>query len=154
MPRSVIVAITALVAFMLIGVVLWLPAWLTSGPAFPRFVVPIALEILLLWGFVVGHRLAWQWGRVLVFLGAVLLTIATVVAFSVVSIPEAAWLALGLGLFLLIQVVLAYVIFFALGTPSARQHFRLICPSCGAATVRAADFFFNKAKCKSCGRVW
>ena len=46
------------------------------------------------------------------------------------------------------------IIFFALGRPKARAFFGLICPECGAATNKAADFLFNKAKCRRCKTIW
>jgi len=53
-----------------------------------------------------------------------------------------------------IKAVCLYTVFFALGSSSARLYFDLSCPWCRRFTSAAADFFFNRAKCTSCKKVW
>lgn len=102
------------------------------------------VSTLLLLGFIKGHRLAWQWGRIFPVIG-----IAGGLLFMIISTKSFAtnWIFLGLELVYITLVV-------ALGRPAARAYFKLICPKCGKPTWRAADFLFNKAKCKPCDFVW
>jgi hypothetical protein len=112
------------------------------------------LSALVLWGLIAGHRLAWQWGRVLGLLGALLMLLVGIVSFA--GGPVAGGILAKLvmsGAALFISACL-FTIVFALGTQSAKKYFRLRCPECGRYTNSAADFFFNQAKCKNCGEIW
>jgi hypothetical protein len=138
-----------------LNLVLGLLALLQDPTSILRVAVSLGLGILILWGMIVGHRLAWQWGRILGIIAAVLLTIGAVSAFAgagAANVPAGAGLLLGS--ILLLQAACLYTIFFALGQSSARHHFNLRCPSCGKFSSTAADFFFNQAKCKGCNTVW
>ena len=165
MPGSVILAIVALsleLALQLtsILVVLFLgnlpPE--QQGNALAQWVGGLVIGGLILWGMVAGHRLAWQWGRILGIIGAVLLLLAGGGALAGAGSPDL-HRAAQVGMMLVGAVTLFYsaclfTIFFSLGTKSAKLHFRLRCPACGKFTNKAADFFFNRAKCKNCGETW
>ncbi|MBI1903844.1 MAG: hypothetical protein HYS13_22300 [Planctomycetia bacterium] len=107
--------------------------------------------ILVVVGLIRGHRLAWQWGRVLAILGVLLLGIAAAVA-------AATNFAAGARALLFADVAVSGALllttFFALGRPSARRYFRLVCPQCGRATGSAADFWFRLAQCRQCRIRW
>jgi len=156
-PTSITLVIAALVVMiagnLFLGLVVVL---LTQDPAtLARVAVSLGLGLLVLWGMIVGHRLAWQWGRILGIIGAVLSTIGGVAAFVWIDAArEPVWTRILLGSVLLVQAVCLYIIFFALGLSSARGHFNLRCPSCGGFTSTAADFFFNRAKCTACDKDW
>lgn len=170
MPTSVIVAISATT----IAVLMWgvgAVINLTSGQNATFSVIGFLVGLLIIYGLAKGHRLAYQWGRILVLISAVLYTIGGIFgAIGVVALlnnPELLTAegmppnaivtpsALILGFAMLAATVIAmWTIFFSLGRPSARQYFRLICPRCGHKKVRAADFLFNKAKCKKCSAMW
>src|SRR5262249_44259120 len=120
-----------------------------------RGVVSLSLGSLVWWGMIVGHRLAWQWGRVLGIIAAVILTLIGIV--SLTSPPPAqqpVWAAQADAAISLFSAACLYTIFFALGTASARDPSRLRCPACGRFTGTAADFLFNRARCASCPNVW
>jgi hypothetical protein len=107
--------------------------------------------ILVVAGLLRGHRLAWQWGRALSALGALLLTVVAAVA-AATGRPmngRALFFAdAGLATALLLST------FLALGCPSARRYFRLFCPQCGRATGSAADLWFRQAWCRQCRITW
>ncbi|MER3415598.1 MAG: hypothetical protein C4297_05225 [Gemmataceae bacterium] len=154
-PKSVRIAITALVVMialdMLRGILLAL-----MGEKLAEVAIAVTLGLLIVWGMIGGHRLAWQWGRIVGILGAIWYTFGLGVAIFFGKPAELIPLWQRF-LSIIVGTVLAlclYVIFFALGRPSARQYFRLRCPSCGKFTNQAADFFFNRAKCRTCGIIW
>jgi hypothetical protein len=154
MPTSVRVTIAALVLLLAMNLV----TGAVNSVQNPRSLIPAAvsaaLGALILWGVIVGHRLAWQWGRFLGILAAVLFTVLGIFVFTggPARVPVPARVLAGS--ILMVQAFCVYTIFFSLGRPSARQHFNLRCPSCGKFTSAAADFFFNRAKCKACQNVW
>jgi hypothetical protein len=120
-----------------------------------RVLISIGLSALILWGMIVGQRLAWQWGRILGIVAAVLVSIGALLAFVTAARDRASALAaMVVGSILLLQAICLYTIFFALGRPSAMEHFKLRCPSCGKFTYKAANFFFTRAKCKYCNITW
>ncbi len=51
---------------------------LGGGASVPTVLLPIVVALLILVGIVKGHRLAWQWGRLLGLLGGILLTITAI----------------------------------------------------------------------------
>ena len=111
------------------------------------------VSILILVGFIKGHKLAWQWGRVLGLLGACLYS-AVFIAIILNSDGLHSENYIFVGSILLFVIIPLFTIFISLGTLSARKHFQLLCPECDIPTSKAADFLFNKAKCKKCGNVW
>jgi hypothetical protein len=143
-PVSVTVALGSLVATVLalsIVRIEWYGAQVTE--LVPSLIVPG----LIAYGFVRRHRLAWQWGR-LAALGLASLETIMVVAAMIRFGVSARWLTL------LALAVPFYAIGLALGRPSAREWFGLVCPACGAHRARAADFLFQKARCQGCNYEW
>lgn len=155
MPPSVVAAVVALL--VLFGVqALAAIAALTSDrisqeAMLPRAAVQVGAGALILWGTLVGHRLAWQWGRILAIIAAVILTIGLFGLLAHFGEQEAAAL---LAILFVLQVLPLYVVFFAFGRPSARVFFRLVCPECHRPSSKANDFLFNQARCKYCNNVW
>jgi hypothetical protein len=154
-PASILVTITALSVILGLNCALGILALTQDPTAIVRVAVSMGLGALLLLGMIFGQRLAWQWGRILGILAAVLMTIGAVVGFfSTRAAQVPSWVSVLSGSILLVQAACLYTIFFALGQRSAKLHFGLKCPVCGELTNKAADFFFNRAKCKGCGNVW
>jgi hypothetical protein len=114
----------------------------------PSMLFSLAIGWAILSGYWNGHRLAWQWGR--------LLTLFYTIAFVGLIVPEV--VAAGTLTTDLIRPVVASLVLIAagllLGSRAARNYFRLYCPNCGSGKVKAADFEFHQAKCKQCGQVW
>jgi predicted Zn finger-like uncharacterized protein len=161
MPGSVMLAIAALGLMLALelGTTLLVlvagnlpPAQL--GRLLGQAAVRVILSALVLWGLIAGHRLAWQWGRVLGLLGALLMLLVGIVSFAGGPVQGGMLAKLVMsGAALFISACL-FTIVFSLGTQSAKKYFRLRCPECGRYTSSAADFFFNEAKCKNCGEIW
>lgn len=166
MPPSVIVTLITTGLFVLfsgLGAI----GNMMSGKSVTFSLVSFFVGGLVLAGIYGGHRLAYQWGRILGLIAAVIYSL-TVIGFLVaLSTPEAmnadgmpmnpAALRSSMIAILAVVAVLAaalWTIFFSLGRPSARRYFRLVCPNCGHKKVRAVDFFFSKAKCKQCSTIW
>jgi len=155
MPISIIVTITALALMLGLNLALGILALTQDPTSIVRVAVSMGVGALILLGMIFGHRLAWQWGRILGILAGVLLTIGAVIGFvSARPAQVPPWASILGGSILLLQAACLYTIFFALGQPSAKQHFGLRCPLCGNFTSTAVDFFFNRAKCKRCGNAW
>ncbi len=155
MPTSVIVAVSALGAMLALETVILLLGLLANPQNLLSVAGAMAAGALIVWGMVVGHRLAWQWGRVLGIIAAVGYSIVGVLAFAAPppkDQPE--WAIRVTGVIFLFVATCLYIIFFALGQRSAKQFFNLQCPTCGTLTSKAADFFFNTAKCSKCGNTW
>lgn len=166
MPPSVIVAIVAVALIIAMNGVGSLGT-IVSGAGLSigdmiQLGVSCLLSALILVGIIAGHRLAWQWGRLLAILVAVLSTIS-IPAFMFANrfvrgptggSPPPIVIAIAIAISLVMVAGPLYAVFFALGRPSARAFFGLTCPKCGVSTNKAADFFFNKAKCRSCGHIW
>jgi hypothetical protein len=120
-----------------------------KGPFAPTTIVSTIVGGLIIGGFLFGHRLAWQWGRVLGLFYGTFLAIIFLVAVNAGKagqIPVLITTAVPSALLITMGALL--------GIRSARAYFRLICPECRSAEAKADDFFFNRAKCKACGRVW
>jgi hypothetical protein len=151
MPVSVVVAASALSLMMSARVAQLALAFDAGTPAGRLMTGFMQLGIggLILAGLLLRNRLAWQWGRVAAVLGFVALGF---VLWAYVS-RMAPWDTLPVVL-ILAQLVPVAAIFFALGTESAREHFRLRCPQCSAFTSRAANFLFTKAVCDTCNTTW
>ena len=114
-------------------------------------VYPVVVAVLILVGILKGHRLAWQWGRIFGLIGAVWLTLASIIILlQVPGNPEALLGAIVIGM----QGIPLFFVFFALGSAEAKEYFRLICPSCAESKPKGGDFFYNKAICKQCGTTW
>jgi hypothetical protein len=145
MPPSLVAVVVLEAAVVLLSVGLRVVAGEALIAALPSLLIPA----LLLFGFVKGHRLAWQWGRLAGFVGAGL--VVGVAALSAVdgrfSPAVAAVFTLTVGAPLLAIAVL-------LGRPSARAWFKLVCPACRSASARAADLLFSRARCRACGSLF
>jgi len=114
-------------------------------------VAPVGLAALILFGIIVGHRLAWQWGWLLGLLGGIILSMIAFGAFAR-AVEQPGFLVVGV--LLAMQGVPLFPMFFALGTRGVRKHFRLICPQCGSRKPRAGNFLFTKAICRNCDTSW
>jgi hypothetical protein len=161
-PSSVVVALTAMSILLCLEVALGVLLVAVSAGRDPaelgknlgRLVGTGVIGGLILWGLVAGHRLAWQWGRILAALAAVLGAIAMIlIVINVVKEPGSAHELIVAGIVFVMTACL-FAIVISLGTDAARQHFGLRCPSCKRFTSAAGDFWFNTAKCKRCNRVW
>jgi predicted Zn finger-like uncharacterized protein len=161
-PTSVVVAITATSLLVCLDVVLGVLVVVVSAERDPeelgknlaKLIVGGVVGGLILWGLVAGHRLAWQWGRILGAVWAVISLIVLLVALTHVSKeanPTPFYILAGLSI-LVAACLLTITI--SLGAKSAKQHFGLRCPSCKRFTSSAGDFWFNTAKCKRCSKVW
>jgi hypothetical protein len=81
MPTSVrltVVVVIVLLALNLIGGAL-------AATQNPRALIPVGVQTavgaLILWGLIVGHRLAWQWGRIIVLLAVLLVGVTSIAMF-------------------------------------------------------------------------
>jgi hypothetical protein len=103
---------------------------------------------LIIAGFVNGHRLAWQWGRLIgLVLGTGFLLMSATLALRGDNNPLTFSIAAVFSASLILMGVL-------LGLPKSRAYFRLVCPDCGSREVKATDFLFNTAKCEKCECRW
>jgi len=111
---------------------------------------------LIVWlGLLLGSRRAWRLTRVGAIVAAYLITSSTlsfqIQAWENNSSPaELAW---GL-LRLMLQSVPLLVVFLALGTRSAREYFRMVCPDCGSAGTVLSGRTLSRARCRNCERKW
>lgn len=152
MPTSVLVAAIAVGIMVFSRLFMGVLILLGGGwAAMVNVVIPIAVALLILYGIIVGQRLAWQWGRLLGLLGGVLLTLTAV---GILSRSAEGPGYLMIGVLLLLQGVPLFPMFFALGTQSARTHFRLTCPQCGHAKPKGGNFLFTRAVCRKCNASW
>jgi len=148
MPWSLVAVLLLEALVVLVGVGLRVAAGEGPLDVAPSLLIPA----LLLYGFVKGHRLAWQWGRIA---GLVGLGVAVAVPVLVLmgaqdargSQAVVAFTAIGIGLPLGLIALL-------LGRPEVRDWFRLTCPVCQGRNVRSADFLFTKARCRGCQSVF
>lgn len=141
-PVSVLVPIVLLGALLVANV--------EQGAADGQLpVAPIVLQSLIIAGLATRQRLAWQWARVLPILAGFLLLALSFMAQG--RAREGDMQPLGVALAALAIAVVPAV---ALGLPSARAWFKLVCPSCGGRKVKAASFLFTKARCRTCEKVF
>jgi len=113
--------------------------------------IPIIVAVLILIGIIKGQRLAWQWGRLLGLLGAVILTFTAVSAFA--RIPDQPAMLI-VAILIALQGIPLFPMFFALGTVGAKEHFRVICPACGKSKVKGGNFLYTKVICRECNTQW
>lgn len=151
MNASVLVAVISVGVMVFARLVMGVLAFASGQVPVISIVVPIGVAALILAGIIVGHRLAWQWGRLLGLFGGIVLSMAAFGAFSRAGEQPG---FLVVGVLLAMQGVPLFPMFFALGTKGARKHFRLICPQCGSSKPRAGDFLFTKAICRDCDTSW
>jgi hypothetical protein len=154
-PASVIVAIVALLVLLGVNSLGGLSQGIANRATLIQLGVTVVMGGLILWGLIVGHRLAWQWGRLIGILASLFYLISLVIVFAATSHVENAALVRLIAIGILgVQIACMLTIFFSLGQPSAKQYFNLRCPQCGRFTKQAADFLFNKAKCGQCRTAW
>jgi len=148
MPATVIGALVIAGIFIGLEVVLNLRDK-DKGLYAPSTIISAIVGGLIIVGFFQANRLAWQWGRLIGLLYGVFLAVIFVLALIdgkagelpvLVATAFPAVLLIGMGLLL--------------GTRSACAYFRLVCPECRSSEVRGVDFFFRRAKCRMCGRLW
>lgn len=150
-PNTVLTAIAALVVMIIANLVSGAFAVKSGEIRLGGLIVNLVFSILVLIGMILGHRLSWQWGRVLGFVGALLNTLAAIGAAS--DTPESRANYLDSFAFAVIAACL-WTIFGVFGTKSARKYFALKCPKCGSFATGSADFLFSSARCKECNREW
>jgi len=174
MPGSVMLAVGAtgvIVVLNLMGLVGVMLGGIDLA-ALIATLVPLAIGGLVLLGLIRRSRLARQWGRIIGLLLALLMTLylaITVAGFIFIMSSDyynemnnddpvlimLPWAALAFAVAMIaLPAILLWAIFIALGRPTARQYFNLICPRCNAHRTKAANFFFTRAKCKECAEVW
>jgi len=141
MPPSLVAVIVLEAAVVLLSVALRVVAGEGPLAVLPSLLIPA----VLLYGFVKGHRLAWQWGRIAGYVGAGL-----VVGVAVLSAMGGRFSPMVAAVFTLTVGAPLFAIAVLLGRPSARAWFKLVCPVCQGANVRAADFLFTRARCRGC----
>ena len=122
-----------------------------GGASLVAVLLPIAVAVLILVGIAKGQRLAWQWGRLLGLVGAIVLTLAALGTLQRAGERPGYLVA---GILLMLQGVPLFPMFFALGTRGAREYFRLICPQCGSHGAKAGNFLFTRAICRHCAASW
>lgn len=135
-----VVAVAIMVLFTLFSVI-------NTGDYSTGSFTRVFIQLLILVGLVKGHRLAWQWGRVLTLLSFIGMLIATIMLVAKGSN------VLQITPFIFYGIP-ALVIFISFGTQSAKEHFNLLCPACSSSKIKANDFLFNEAKCKKCNHIW
>ena len=151
MNKCVVVAVISLGITIFSRIITGALALLYGTASVLSVVISLVVAAVIFVGFIERFRLAWQWGRILGLLGAILLTF-TAVALLVGARDEPG--VLLAGVLIATQGVPLFPMFFALGTKGARAHFRLICPECGRSEVKGGNFLFTKARCKHCNFVW
>ena len=151
MSGSVLVAAVAIGLMVFARMFMGVLGLLAGRVSLAAVVLPVAVALLILYGIVMGQRLAWQWGRLLGLLGGIILTLAAVGAFTKAHGEPGPWIV---GSLLALQGLPLSPMFFALGTKSAREHFRLTCPQCGAGKPKGGNFLFTQAVCRKCDTRW
>jgi len=154
MPPSVAIAVT------LVGIVVAMNVLALMIETIPRNLLGAGASVLGFIGLLSRHKLAWQWGRILVPLSALFSGLAGLILLTqfyagTPALRSNQGVGLAPAVALLVISALMSIVFFALGTDAAREFFRLVCPRCGQRrSSTAADFLFNSARCKSCGYIW
>jgi hypothetical protein len=151
MKKPIIVAAIS-VSIMVVSRIIMGGLALLFGRVSPLSVLlPVAVALLILIGIIKGQRLAWQWGRLLGLLGAVVLTLTAIMA--ALRIPDQPLMLIN-AVLIGLQGVPLFPMFFALGTMGAKEHFGVICPACGKSRVKGGNFLFTKVICRQCNHEW
>ncbi len=153
MPPSVLLAVAGAALLAITNGAAALREFVHGAPG-PVQCVTAGIGVVVLIGLISGHRLAWQWGRVLVFLAAIVSFFGPIVLISQIVDPVGEDASLLPPLMISVFCLVFWTIYFSLGRLSARRYFRLICPNCGAPAAQAADFFVTRAKCRRCTYTW
>lgn len=151
MNAPILIAAVSVGVMVLARVLMGALVLIGGGASIPAVLIPIVVALLILVGIATGHRLAWQWGRLLGLVGGTVLTLTAIGVFSKAGGRTG---PLIVGTLVALQGVPLFPMFFALGTRQARQHFRLVCPQCGVSKPKGGNFLFTKAICKKCQATW
>ncbi len=151
MNTSILIAAISVGVMVFARLLMGALALIGGGVSIPGVLLPIVVAVLILVGIMTGHRLAWQWGRLLGLVGGILLTLAAIRIFSGAD-GEAGMLIVGS--LVALQGTPLFPMFFALGTRESRQYFRLVCPQCGSSKPKGGNFLFTKAICRQCKTIW
>lgn len=151
MNKYVVVAVISLGITIFSRIITGVLALLYGTASVLSVVISLVVAAVIFVGFIERFRLAWQWGRILGLLGAILLTFTGVALLVRVRDDPGVLLA---GVLIATQGVPLFPMFFALGTRDARAYFRVICPKCGSSEVKGGNFLFTKAQCKQCNLIW
>lgn len=151
MNASILVAAISVSFMVCARLLMGVLALAGGGASMGAVLIPVLVALLILWGVVKGHRLAWQWGRVLGLVGGILATLSAVGIFAKSGGQPASLLVGGL---VALQGAPLFPMFFALGTHEARQYFRLVCPQCGRSRPRGGNFLYTRAMCRNCNVAW
>jgi hypothetical protein len=147
MPRSVIVAVTAIGA---VAIQLALTLWIGRASAgWAAYASSSLVAAMLLYGLARRSRLAWLWGRWLSLLLAA--AVAARLALGLYD-GEFGWTTFALALSVFVFPLLAAGL--ALQSPSAYAFYDLVCPECGMRAGMGADLLFRTARCRRCGHEW
>ena len=145
-----IVALAVLIVWELVAMPIAIGRGFSVGYVTAGVVLRVAINAAFVAGIARSRRLAWQGVRFFSMFAAVLTSMAAVQYY--VTLIEYERSVIGF-LGLLLYPLCSYTIFFSLGTKGAKEHFRLKCPNCGG-KAKAANLFYTKAMCKSCGNIW
>src|SRR5207237_2322718 len=104
MPPTVLTPVIVLSILLTLELILGALALATSvfrpeqlGRVFGQLIAVIVIGGLILWGLIAGHRLAWQWGRLVGMLAAVLYLLVGIMVLSagIEGAPPAARFLIG-----------------------------------------------------------
>lgn len=163
MPGSVVVAVVFLGIAELVGLIGAIVQASSGGSrGLIQLIVTVVIGTCVLIGAIRGRRLAWQYGRVILGIGAFFYTVGGLFAVLAVGATAATGAvsgaaAAGLGFFAFVMVFMAvtlWVVVFSLGTADSREYFGLVCPNCGSNRAGAADFWFRTCRCSKCRHTW
>ena len=143
MSRPIFVALVCLGLMALGQIAMAFHEWQYTRLPLLKLLSHLSIDSLLALGIVRGHRLAWQWARIISLIGS----ISGLFALAMFGSGFAA-------LMIALLWVPAIGIFMSLGTADALEHFHLICTSCGKKNPKAGDFLFKTARCRGCGEVF
>jgi hypothetical protein len=163
MPGSIVVTLVALGFLLVANLAKTATVLMSADPAAgPQALLPLAVGVLVMTGLARRNRLAWQYGRVLVGFGAVMMTLVVVrmaidawsQAASTGNPSELRTVMLAMAFGALLGLVPLWAVFLSLGTKESRRWFGLCCPKCHGLRVGAADFVFRTCRCRACGHQW
>jgi hypothetical protein len=106
-------------------------------------------------GLLCGARFAWRLTRIGAILAAFLLCNSTLKYQVEVWRSDSSAGEIGWGVLrMLLPSVPLLVVFLALGARSAREYYKMVCPSCGSAGTASSARFFTRVRCRNCDHEW
>ena len=151
MKTPIIIAVVSVSFMFIVKVIAAATTFMAGQATIIKTLLPVIISLLILIGIVKGYRLAWQWGRIIGLIWAIIMAI---IAYSVFAeIPENPEM-LFFAILITFQEILLLSMFFALGTNAAKEHFHIICPDCGKSKVKGGNFLFTKVICRECNATW